>query len=686
MKEKITKNKFFTIYVGTFFVLFMIIMGAIAKNNFNSKVGTITERDEKEAIEILNKGCTLFENNEYEDAIKLWEEIYYDYSGTTSWGKATYNIGLAYICLEEYNKAIPYFLEILDSDVDDLEEGQCVMEAYRNYRYKSCRQLSYCYEQLEDYNKALEYSYLAKDKYKYESWCGTCSASEYEYLEYDIRRLTVFKEWNKNKDLVHKFKLTYEIKAKSEVEYQLYLPFPLAKNDSVTFFNENIKVIRGNPIYNLVDTENGYALNLTCIGPCSVEIKYISTSKDNISDDKIFETFSLEDEEEDDYYSYWKSFCYWVYCYYMDKNVEDQITLTLNSCWIQYPPNWEYNTWIIHETSIESGWNSIYSDVSCIPKDFEEPSPRLLGGYCLEYDYERNNLVIGKMEGLGVFDIENNTYKIIENYCITAITIDYNNDIYYFGGLSTGVKKYYVNNDTYISYLPEYREYIDIKDLAYDHFNDRLLIGETHTSYEKFDPINDKGYNEINSVFYDMKNNISLTYSFHDYQLYINNYTNHSQLIIDMPKNNIFNEGDIFDLNIEYDHKFKLVFFGFSYDTYLYNTQNSSLVIYNIETGNLSYISFPYCFYGLFSEVRDVCLDSKSHILYIATEYGLYYYNITTEKIGLVKGFENKYIGSLTLDNNNRNLYVSQGDQLEYHSNHYLYKYIIENEKKERIT
>ncbi len=51
------------------------------------------------------------------------------------------------------------------------------MQIYRNYSNRSALQISIAYEKMGDYRKALDYARLAKTRYPYQSWCGTCIQS-----------------------------------------------------------------------------------------------------------------------------------------------------------------------------------------------------------------------------------------------------------------------------------------------------------------------------------------------------------------------------------------------------------------------------------------------------------------------------------------------------------------------------
>lgn len=638
MKEKIPKKKIFTIYIGTYFVLFMIITGAVFKLNLNENVRIITAKDEKTAGELLDKGCTLYENGEYEKSIEIWEGVYNYYRGTISWGKAAYNIGLAYMCLEKYTKAIPYFLEILESDVDDLEPGQSVMEAYRNYRHRSCLQISHCYENLENYEKALEYAILARDKYPYESWCGTCFESAYQSLEYDIRRLTVFKDWNNNKDLTHKFKLTYEIKAKPTTEYEVYLPFPIAKDNSNTHFINNIQIRSGNPVFKSIKTIYGNALNLSCKGECIIIISYSLTLNDDISEDKLVEEFSPINEEESDYYSYWKYYNYWVYCSFKDNNIQNSITLSLDSNWIKYKPNWEYNTWEIQETKLEQGWNSIYADVNCIPKDFEEPDPRPTGGSCLEFDYERNIILIGTDDGFGMYYTENETYKLFGSKNgynpIFSIAIDYNHDTYYLGTLE-GIIIYDIKNNTYNENPNDYSAFQNIRKIAYNSYNDMVL------TYE---------YPNLRNIpFYDSKNNI--LFIFDENRLGVIDYKNNITKSLKIT-DEVIDGYPIRNIDFAYDSKLNIIFLSLEYESYSsYAEVNWSVIGYNINNNEVLYINLPK--FQSFTRVWDLSLNPKQHLLYIASGNGLYEYNISKNELNRIDWKFNldwDDFGSLTFD------------------------------------
>lgn len=73
--------------------------------------------------------------------------------------------------------------------VDDKEAGGDIMEAYRNYRHRACLEIAECYEAQKDYVTALTYAEVARDKHKYQSWCGTWAQGARRALDEYIEKL-----------------------------------------------------------------------------------------------------------------------------------------------------------------------------------------------------------------------------------------------------------------------------------------------------------------------------------------------------------------------------------------------------------------------------------------------------------------------------------------------------------------
>ncbi len=146
-------------------------------------------RVEENADKKLEQGIAAFEAGDPDEAIRRWEEVVARYPYTSAWGPAVFNTGLAHRKQGRYREAIASFERLPDSSVNDLEPTGELMEAYRNYRHQACLQISGCYEDLGDYPSALRYALLARDRYPYRSWCGTCQMGADAALAARIKRL-----------------------------------------------------------------------------------------------------------------------------------------------------------------------------------------------------------------------------------------------------------------------------------------------------------------------------------------------------------------------------------------------------------------------------------------------------------------------------------------------------------------
>jgi hypothetical protein len=285
-----------------------------------------------------------------------------------------------------------------------------------------------------------------------------------------------------------------------------------------------------------------------------------------------------------------------------------------------------------------------------IDRHYEEPRP--IGGNCLEYDFERDILLMGTENGLGLYHTENGTYQLVGNDRINSLSIDYKHDVYYIGTYSLGIKKYDIKSNTYISNHLEFRNYEHIRQLTYNEYTESLIIGEY------------KSEGSINSAFYDNTSKILFIYDIYKYKFTITYYNNNSNKIIIFLNNEIFRLNFVEDVDIDYDPILNIVFLAFEYNNYYEYKGTSSitqgLIAYNLNTTELSYFNLSGSKERKHPRIQDICINQKEHLLYIATsDSGLFSYNITTKKFNKIRGFKTNYFRSLTLDDQKDILYVT---------------------------
>jgi tetratricopeptide (TPR) repeat protein len=126
---------------------------------------------------LLDEGNAAFEAGDVTTAEARWTEIRKCAPDSSEWPKAVFNLGLLEYRRSHFPQSISYFDAVLQSHPNDKEPGGSLMETNRNYSNRSAMAISQCYEAMGQFGPALRYAWLAKTKYRYYSWCGTCYSS-----------------------------------------------------------------------------------------------------------------------------------------------------------------------------------------------------------------------------------------------------------------------------------------------------------------------------------------------------------------------------------------------------------------------------------------------------------------------------------------------------------------------------
>jgi tetratricopeptide (TPR) repeat protein len=153
---------------------------------------TCTQLKQNGAVsQLLADGNAAFETGDIAKAEACWTKVRECAAATKDWPKAVFNLGLLDYRRNNLGQAIAYFNEVLQSQPDDKEPGGNIMETNRNYSNRSALAISQCYETMGAYGSTLRYAWLAKTKYPYPSWCGTCYNNANFALNKRIAYLTV---------------------------------------------------------------------------------------------------------------------------------------------------------------------------------------------------------------------------------------------------------------------------------------------------------------------------------------------------------------------------------------------------------------------------------------------------------------------------------------------------------------
>lgn len=146
--------------------------------------------DEACASVYLARGMRAYNNKDLAAAMPLLRKICSDYPDTQAYGDAQYTIALNLEQQQKYDDAIAEYEKLFPSKVEDYTppaEGS--NEDYKCYRFRAALGISGCYNAKGDYADALQFLGLARDRYKYLSWCKSCMADMKQNVDTRIDQL-----------------------------------------------------------------------------------------------------------------------------------------------------------------------------------------------------------------------------------------------------------------------------------------------------------------------------------------------------------------------------------------------------------------------------------------------------------------------------------------------------------------
>lgn len=137
----------------------------------------------------LGRGMRAFKDQDFTTATALFRKICSDYSDSSAYGDAQYNLALILQQQQSYDEAIGQYARLFRSKVDDYAKPVDDKDDYKCYRFRAAFGISDCYEEKGDYLHALEYAELARDHYKFMSTCESCVTEMNQTLKARINQL-----------------------------------------------------------------------------------------------------------------------------------------------------------------------------------------------------------------------------------------------------------------------------------------------------------------------------------------------------------------------------------------------------------------------------------------------------------------------------------------------------------------
>ena len=136
------------------------------------------------------RGVRAYDKKDFAAANTLFRKICSDYPDTQAYGDAQYTIALILEQQQKYDEAIAEYNKLFPSKVEDYvlpTDGS--NGDYKCYRFRAALGISGCYDAKGDFVHALDYVVMARDRYKYLSWCKTCMADMKQNVDIRISQL-----------------------------------------------------------------------------------------------------------------------------------------------------------------------------------------------------------------------------------------------------------------------------------------------------------------------------------------------------------------------------------------------------------------------------------------------------------------------------------------------------------------
>lgn len=122
----------------------------------------------------FEEGVDFYQAENFEKAAECFQYISENYTKSSYYELAIYNLALSYMAGNNSAEAIKIFRFILNSEADDSEYvgGNIMSNPFANYKHNSASHISAIYKNLGEYDSALVYFSYADTLYRLQSTCG----------------------------------------------------------------------------------------------------------------------------------------------------------------------------------------------------------------------------------------------------------------------------------------------------------------------------------------------------------------------------------------------------------------------------------------------------------------------------------------------------------------------------------
>lgn len=151
---------------------------------------------QKTPSDYFEEASNYFEDSDYKKALSRYKYIVDNFPNNELYPMAYFNIGFIYYTQKKFNKAIPIFKTILESNFNEKEKlgGGISDDPYTNYKHRASELLSNLYYEQKMYERALEYLAISDTVYPYLHFCGNGNNANKVYTA--LRYSDIFQKLN----------------------------------------------------------------------------------------------------------------------------------------------------------------------------------------------------------------------------------------------------------------------------------------------------------------------------------------------------------------------------------------------------------------------------------------------------------------------------------------------------------
>jgi len=162
----------------------------IGRDAWQEKLFSKHKSDSEVCVSVyLDRGKKAYYKKDLPAAQAFYKKVSSGYADSTFWGDGQYGLGLVLQEQQKYDEAMAEYAKIFPSKVNDYLLDQESSEDCANYRFKAAIRISECWEAKKDFAKALEYVLLARDRYKFVSYCKDCLRETRKNVDERVKRL-----------------------------------------------------------------------------------------------------------------------------------------------------------------------------------------------------------------------------------------------------------------------------------------------------------------------------------------------------------------------------------------------------------------------------------------------------------------------------------------------------------------